>query len=71
MATISQLETRIEKLKRARASGHARVTYGDRTVEYRSVDEINAAIAADERDLASLRGSRRVRGFYFSSDKGL
>ena len=28
-----------------------RVTYGDKTVEYRSVDELQAAIAAVKRDL--------------------
>ncbi|MEX0752104.1 MAG: hypothetical protein WD073_04170 [Xanthobacteraceae bacterium] len=71
MASISELQSRIAKLKAARASGAARISYGERMVEYRSVEEITAAIAADERELASLQGQSAVRGFYMNSDKGL
>ena len=43
--------TQLEALKRALATGERRVSFGDKTVEYRSVDEIKAAIAAVKRDL--------------------
>lgn len=72
MASSSELQARIEKLKRSRANGFARVSSPTgESVEYRSVAEINAAIAADERELASLQGTRTVRGFRFVSDKAL
>lgn len=38
-------------LKRALATGERRVTFGDKTVEYRSIEELQAAIRAVKRDL--------------------
>ena len=43
--------TQLDALKRALATGEHRVSFGDKTVEYRSVDELQAAIAAVKRDL--------------------
>jgi len=41
----------LESLQAALAKGEKRVSFGDKTVEYRSVDELQAAIAAVKRDL--------------------
>ena len=38
----------LEALKRALATGERRVSFGDKTVEYRTVDELKAAIAEVE-----------------------
>lgn len=38
-------------LEAALAKGEKRVTFGDKTVEYRSVEELRAAIDAVKRDL--------------------
>ena len=72
MATADELTARIEALKAARGVGYARVTNRDgRTVEFKSVDEINKAIAAEQQELATLAGTRTLRRFHFVSAKGL
>ena len=43
--------TQLEALKRALATGERRVSFGDKTVEYRSVDELMAAIREVRRGL--------------------
>lgn len=41
----------LEALQAALAKGEKRVSFGDKTVEYRSVEELQAAIAAVKRGL--------------------
>ncbi|WP_240097645.1 phage head-tail joining protein [Thermomonas flagellata] len=41
----------LDALQAALAKGERRVTFGDKTVEYRSVEELQAAIAAVKRGL--------------------
>jgi len=41
----------LEALQAALAKGERRVAFGDKTVEYRSIDELQAAIRAVKRDL--------------------
>ena len=41
----------LEALQAALAKGEKRVSFGDKTVEYRSVEELQAAIRAVKRDL--------------------
>ena len=45
-------ETHLASLEAALAKGKRRVTFGDKTVEYRSVEELKEAIRAVERGLA-------------------
>lgn len=71
MATITELETRLEALKAQRDSAVARVSYDGRTVEYRGTAEINAAIAELERELAALQGKPPVRQIRIYTTKGL
>jgi len=57
-------------LQKALATGEKRVTFGDKTVEYRSVDEIQAAIREVEASLARAAGARRTRQIRVTTDKG-
>jgi hypothetical protein len=41
-------EAQLQALREALARGEKRVSFGDKTVEYRTVDELQAAIAAIE-----------------------
>ena len=61
-------------LERALATGEQRVTFGDRTVEYRSIDELIAAInvvrrALQEQDITAGPGRRRPRRVVVNTDK--
>jgi hypothetical protein len=71
MATISELRTRREALAVQRSSGVARVSYDGKTVDYRSVAEIDRAIEGLDREIATLEGRRVVRQVRISTSKGL
>lgn len=49
---MAYTEEQLIALETALAKGEKRVTFGDKTVEYRSVEEIKEAIRAVERGLA-------------------
>jgi hypothetical protein len=71
MATVSELEARLEALKAQRDSAVARVSYDGRMVEYRGTAEIARAIAELERELQALQGSTPVRQIRIYTSKGL
>ena len=71
MATVSELEARLEVLKAQRDSAVARVSYDGRSVEYRGTAEIARAIAELERELQGLQGGTPVRQIRVSTSKGL
>lgn len=61
-------------LERALATGEQRVTFGDRTVEYRSVEELIAAIdvvrrALEAQAIAAGTAKRRPRRVVANTDK--
>ena len=58
-------------LERALAKGEQRVTFGDKTVIYRSVDELRAALSEVNRQLAQTEGSGVTRQIRVTTDKGL
>lgn len=70
--TVEQLEA----LRRALATGERRVSFADKTVEYRTVDELKEALRVVERGLAddaaaagvTPRAPRQIR---LTSRKGL
>jgi hypothetical protein len=66
MTTQADLEAQRAELVAARASGELRIVFHSggtrREVEYRSMGEIEKAIAAIDRELAGLQG-RRVNTF--------
>lgn len=70
-ADLATLQARLDLLKRSLASGTAEVSYNGRTVRYRSVAEIQAAIKDVESDIASATGGSVLRTYRFCTDKGL
>lgn len=71
MATAEQIAAQIDKLEGLRANGFARVSYEGHTVEYRSLAEIDRAIAALKGQLASTTNAPVIRRIYVQTDKGL
>jgi hypothetical protein len=71
MPTITELRARREVLGSQRASGVARVSYDGKTVDYRSVAEIDRAIEALDREIATAEGRRIVRQVRVTTAKGL
>ncbi|MGL5631739.1 MAG: phage head-tail joining protein [Azovibrio sp.] len=48
---MAYTQAHLEALEAALVMGEKRVSFGDKTVEYRSVDELKAAIEVVKRDL--------------------
>jgi roadblock/LC7 domain-containing protein len=71
MATLAELEARLEVLKAQRDSAVARVSYDGRMVEYRGTAEIARATAELERELQALEGKAPVRQIRIHTSKGL
>jgi roadblock/LC7 domain-containing protein len=71
MATVAELEARLEALKAQRDSAVARVSYDGRSVEYRGTAEIARAIADLERELQAAQGTSPVRQIRIYTSKGL
>jgi hypothetical protein len=71
MPTAAELRARRETLSAARASGVARVSYDGKTVDYRSIAEIDRAIEALDREIATAEGRRIVRQVRVVTVKGL
>ena len=71
MPTITDLRARREALSTQRSSGVARVSYDGRSVDYRSVAEIDRAIEVLDREIAALEGRRIVRQVRITTSKGL
>lgn len=60
---MSYTNAQLDALRKALATGERRVTFGDKTVEYRSVAELQAAIRAVEAEIArgSVTSKRQIR----------
>ena len=71
MATLADLTTRRDALTAQRSSGIARVSYDGKTVEYRSLAEIERAIEALDREIAAAEGRRILRHVRVTTTKGL
>ncbi len=71
MATVAELKSRREALSASRSSGVARVSYDGRTVDYRTMAEIDRAIEALDREIAAAEGRQIVRQVRVTATKGL
>ena len=71
MSPIVDLKTRPDVLVAQRSSGVARVSYDGKSIEYRSLAEIDQAIHELDRDIAAAEGRRIVRQVRITTDKGL
>ncbi len=67
----SYTEQHLQALREALASGEHRVTYDGKSVEYRSVVDLKAAIAEVEAQIARAAGKRKSRQIRISTSKGL
>lgn len=71
---MSYTPEHLAALERALATGEQRVTFGDRTVEYRSIDDLIAAIGIvrcglEEQAIAAGTVKRRPRRVVVNTDK--
>ena len=71
MADLAILKLRRDALTSQRASGVARVSYDGKTVDYRSVAEIDRAIEALDREIAAAEGRKLIRHVRVTATKGL
>ena len=71
MTTITDLRARREALSAQRSSGVARVSYDGKTVDYRSLAEIDRAIEVLDRDIAVAEGRKIIRQVRVITTKGL
>ena len=71
MTTITNLLTRRDALAAQRSSGVARVSYDGKSVDYRSVAEIDRAIEALDREIATAEGRKLIRQVRITTAKGL
>lgn len=71
MAIVADLRGRRDALCAQRSSGVARVSYDGKSVDYRSVAEIERAIEALDREIAAAEGRRIVRHVRITTSKGL
>lgn len=67
---MSYTTTQLEALQKALATGERRVSFGDKTVEYRSVEELREAIRTVEAELARESGQRSKRQIRVTTSKG-
>ena len=71
MSDLATFRARREALAAQRTSGVARVSYDGKTVDYRSVAEIDRAIEALDREIAAAEGRLIVRQVRITTSKGL
>lgn len=71
MATFAELQARRDALTAARSSGVARVSYDGKSVDYRSLAEIDRAIEVLDREIAAAEGRRVIRHLRVTTTKGL
>lgn len=71
MATPEELQAQLTALKKARASGALMVRHGDTQVTYRSIKELNEAIAAVTTELNAANGKKRGPRYARQERKGL
>ena len=67
---MSYTTDQLNALRQALATGERRVTFGDKTVEYRSVEELQAAIREVEAALAKENATPLARQIRITTAKG-
>jgi hypothetical protein len=67
---MAYTDQQLQALRDALANGVRRVRFGDREIEYRTVDELKQAIAVAEADVAKSTGVPVTRQIRVSTEKG-
>lgn len=71
MATLSEMQAQLSALQAQRSSGVAKVSYGGRSVEYRTLTEIDKAISRLSDEIKTASGVTKKRTLKAVSSKGL
>ena len=71
MTSLTDLRARRETLLAQRASGVAKVSYDGKTIDYRSVADVDRALEGLDREIAAAEGRRMVRQVRVMATKGL
>jgi len=71
MATLAQLNLRLENLKAALAQAALTVEHADTRVQYRSVDEIRTAMGVVQKEIEAITGTGIVRSYKITMSKDL
>lgn len=64
MATVEELQARLDALEKARDAGVLMVRHGDTSTQFRTLDEMNRIIADLKRQINKLNGVIRSRVNY-------
>jgi multidrug resistance efflux pump len=67
---MTYTEADLLELKKALKHSERRVSFGDRSVEYRSIEELKVAIREVEADLARSAGKAKTRQIRATTRKG-
>jgi hypothetical protein len=67
----TELQAQREALKKAMRSGVLSVEHGDKSVRYRSMTELRAALSDLDDEIAEAGGTARRRVFYVGTGRGL
>ena len=67
---MAYTQSDLDALQAALAKGEKRVSFGDKTVEYRSVEELQAAIRTVEAEIARNTGASPKRQIRVTTAKG-
>ncbi|MBY6055390.1 phage head-tail joining protein [Leisingera daeponensis] len=60
MATLEQLQARLDALEEVKASGTLKVRYEGKEIEYRSMADLQTAIRDLKADIAAASGRRKA-----------
>ncbi len=71
MATLSELQTYRAALEAARYSGNRRVKTGNSEIEFKSDNELSAALREVNRQINALSAATRPSVIYVNTSKGL
>jgi len=67
---VTYTNAQLKALRKALATGERRVSFGDKTVEYRSIEELQAAIRTVEAEIARSTGVPAKRQIRVTTAKG-
>ena len=70
MADLATLQADLEALRAAYRSGATSIGYGDKRVDYRDTEGMQAAIASLEAEIAAITGENKPRLIVARSTKG-
>lgn len=71
MATVNEIQAQLEALKKQRSSGVAKISYAGKSIEYRTLVDIDKAIFRLEEEIKLANGARKSRQLKTYASKGL